>query len=83
MRRRRKITLIALPAIIAAIIIGAVLMIPTPKTVSEPSPRVESPPESPPNLLVVPEVPLGTIAVVLACFFALLIAQKRSKSKLP
>lgn len=80
--RKRRILLIALPALIA-VIISITLLLSAPQTVSEIPPPLESTPETPPNLLVVPEVPLGTIAIVLACFFALLVAQKRSKSKLP
>ena len=85
MGKRRKILLIALPLVIAAII-GAVLLTRTPQTTPESSPPIGSPPENPetpPNILVIPEVPLGTIAILLACFFALFIVQKRSKGKLP
>jgi len=39
----------------------------------------ETPEDLPQNLLVVPEVPLGSLAIVLACFSALLIAQRKSK----
>jgi cytoskeletal protein RodZ len=65
----------------------------TPSTTSTQSPETpetphstadtENPEELPQNLLVVPEVPLGSLAIVLACFSALLIAQRKSKSPLP
>jgi cytoskeletal protein RodZ len=45
--------------------------------------ETETPVEPPENLLVVPEVPLGSLAIVLACFSALLIAQRKTKSPLP
>jgi cytoskeletal protein RodZ len=53
----------------------------TPET-TQPTPSNETPEDLPPNLLVVPEVPLGSLAIVLACFFALLIAQRRPKNPL-
>jgi hypothetical protein len=39
-------------------------------------------PEVPPKLLVVPEVPFGTVAVILACFLALLVIFRKPKIKL-
>lgn len=37
-------------------------------------------PGIPPILLVVPEVPFGTLAIALACFLALLITLRRTKT---
>ena len=38
--------------------------------------------EVPQDLLVVPEVPLGTIATIMACFFALMVSQRKHVAKL-
>jgi len=38
--------------------------------------------EIPPNLFVIPEVPLGTLGIMLAFFFALVISQVKHKVKL-
>ena len=83
MRRKRKALLLASTAVtIVIIIVGITLFAQTPSTAQEASPPEELPSETPPNLLVIPEVPLGTLAIILACFFALIISQMKPKAKL-
>ena len=38
--------------------------------------------EVPPDLMVIPEVPMGTIATIIACFFALMVSQRKHAAKL-
>jgi hypothetical protein len=74
MERRKKL-LLSLAFVVVVIAVGSVLFAQSVQPAVESSPTVpETPTETPPSLLVVPEVPLGTIAVVLACVLALLIA---------
>jgi len=79
LEKRRKILLISLPFVI--LIIVALSLTKMPQPVSETSPSLPSPPEVPQNILVTPEVPLGTIAIVLSCLLALMVAHIRSKDK--
>lgn len=52
-------------------------------TQTNPSDLPEEPTkEVPPDLLVVPEVPMGTIATIIACFFALMVSQRKHAAKL-
>ena len=83
MRRKRKALFLAsTAATIVIIIVGIALLAQTPSAPEE-SPVEELPTEgTPPNLLVIPEVPLGTLAIILACFFALIISQMKPKAKL-
>jgi hypothetical protein len=92
LRKRRRFLLIALVVPILALLIGLFLLgqtpqaLPEPTALTQPSPSTTVPEpveELPSNLLVVPEVPLGPLAIVLICFFALLIVQRRSKSSVP
>jgi hypothetical protein len=83
MRKRERILLVALPVLILAILTGWFLFGQPPQAVSEPAPPatdIVTPEELPNNLLVIPEVPLGPLVIVLTCFVALLIAQRRSKA---
>jgi len=74
--------LLTLPFLIVAVVIGIMLLGQSAPPTSEQSPPPGSPAQPAlPNILVVPEVPLGPITVLVACFVALLIAQKRAKSK--
>ena len=83
MKRKRKALFLASTAVtIVIIIVGIALFTQPPPTAQQESPPVESPTETPPNLLVIPEVPLGTLAIILACFFALIISQMKPKAKL-
>jgi len=84
MGKRKRILLVALPVLMLAILTGWFLFGQPPQAGSEPAPSatdIVNPKELPNNLLVIPEVPLGPLAIVLACFFALLIAQRRSKAQ--
>lgn len=91
MRRKKRILLIALMVLILAIFAGLFLLgqtpqaEPEPATLAQPSPSTTDtePVEVPPTLLVVPEVPLGPLAIVVACFSALLIVLRRPKSSVP
>jgi hypothetical protein len=77
--RRRKMFLGILTTELL-IAIAAVILFQTPSpTESQAAPIVPGP--MPPSLLVVPEVPFGTIAITLACFLALFIVLRRPKSK--
>lgn len=80
--RRRKIVPVSLLTAIAAIIIGILMLGQT----TPQAPIAETPSPSdikiPENLFVVPEVPYGTIAMLLAMLSALLVAQKISRKKL-
>jgi quinol-cytochrome oxidoreductase complex cytochrome b subunit len=80
----KKNRIIALATIIVAIIIIAIALFSQTKPTTPPSSTPEElpPEETPQNLLVVPEVPLGTIAIVSACFFALIISQMKNRTKL-
>ena len=84
MKRKRKALFLASTAVtIVIIIVGITLFAQTPSTAQEASIPEELPTEgTPPNLLVIPEVPLGTLAIILACFFALIISQMKPKAKL-
>ena len=78
MTRRRKKLIAALVA--ASLVIIAILLLNQPPSV----PATQTPPvvpELPPKLLMVPEVPFGTIAIVLACFLALLVLHRKPKIK--
>lgn len=72
---RRAFLLVATVAIIAVFLVGITLL---QNSSAETSPPETSPPETaPPDTFVIPEVPLGTIAVLLASFTAALIARRR------
>jgi hypothetical protein len=74
--RRRKTFL----AILTAELLIAIAMIILGQTPSPPeSQAAPIVPEVPPSLLVVPEVPFGTIAITFACFLALFIALRKTK----
>lgn len=75
----RKNRIMALATIIVAILIVAIAVFAQtkPTTPSSSTPEELPPEETPQNLLVVPEVPFGTIAIVSACFFALIISQMK------
>jgi len=81
--RKIRLIVVSTAVIIALVIFGFALFVQEPSSVQQSSVPEELPPEEiPPNLLVIPEVPLGTIAIVLACFFALVISQMKPKNKL-
>jgi hypothetical protein len=76
--RRKKTFLAALTAEILIAIAIIVLLGHTPSPPeSQAAPII---PEVPPILLVVPEAPFGTIAIALACFLALFIVLRRTRS---
>jgi hypothetical protein len=81
---KRKTYRIVPIAVIVVIILVAIAMFaltapPTPQA----SVPEDLPPEGvPPSILVIPEAPLGTLAITVACFFALVISQIRHKTKL-
>ena len=89
MGKKKKNLLIALPVVIVVILTLWLLFGQTPQAAPAstllPQPTLPiadiETPELPRNLLVVPEVPLGSLAIVLACFVALLISQRRSKGR--
>jgi hypothetical protein len=69
--------------IMVLIILGILLFAQTPATTSQSSDQEELPTdETPQGLLVIPEVPLGTIATISACFLALIISQMKNRTKL-
>lgn len=83
MKRRRKALFLASTAVTIVIIIVGITLFAQPPAAQQESPPVELPAEgTPPNLLVIPEVPLGTLTIILACFFALIISQMKPKAKL-
>lgn len=83
MKRKRKALLLAPTVIaIAIILIGIILIAQPPPAGPQASPLEDVPAESPPNLLVIPEVPLGTLTIILACFSALAISQMKHKPRL-
>jgi len=82
MKKKKRALLGTSVAIVILIIIALALYWQSPSTsVAQSSPHEELPGETPQDLLVVPEVPLGTITIMLACFFALIIAQMRPRTK--
>lgn len=82
MNRKRKTLLLAPTAItIIIILIGIALLAQPPPEAQPASPVEDLPTETPPNLLVIPEVPIGTLAAILACFSALIISQMKRKAK--
>ena len=80
---RKKILIGSAVVIIVLAIVSVAMFGQAPSNPIESSPSEELPTEeTPPNLLVIPEVPLGTLAIILACFSALVISQMKPKSKL-
>ena len=80
---RKKLLMGSSVVIIVLIIVAVALFAQAPSTPTESSAPEELPTEgTPPNLLVIPEVPLGTLTIILACFLALIISQMKSKAKL-
>ena len=77
--RRKKALLAALAVELLIAVAIIVLLGQPPSPTSQATPIV--PGQAPDRLLVVPEVPFGTITIVLACFLALFIILRRSKSK--
>lgn len=76
MKRKRKALLLAPTLIAILFIIAGIVLLGQPPPEAQPTSPVEDvPTETPPNLLVIPEVPLGTLAIMLACFSALVISQ--------
>lgn len=52
-------------------------------TQTSPSDLPEGPTgEVPSDLMAIPEVPMGTIAAIIVCFFALLVSQRKHAAKL-
>lgn len=82
MKRRKPFLIGIAGVIIVLVIVGAALFARTPATPQSSGPEELPGEETPPNLLVIPEVPLGTLAIVLACFSALIISQMKRKAKL-
>lgn len=84
MKKKRKALLLALVAVVIVLsTIGIVLFGQTPSSSTTQSSGPELPTgETPPNLLVIPEVPIGTLAILAACFFALIVSQMKNKAKL-
>lgn len=85
MKKKRKALLLALVAVVIVLsTIGIVLFGQTPSsstTTQSSGPELPTG-ETPPNLLVIPEVPIGTLAILAACFFALIVSQMKNKAKL-
>jgi hypothetical protein len=82
MEKKKKALLGTIATIIIILIIAVGLYWPPAATpVSHTSPSEGLPGEPPQDLLVVPEVPLGTITILLTCFFALIISQIRPRTK--
>lgn len=80
---RKKILIGSAAVIIVLAIVSVAMFSQAPSTPVESSPPAELPTEgTPPNLLVIPEVPLGTLTIILACFLALVISQMKPKAKL-
>jgi len=78
MSRRKKTFLAALTAELLIFVAIIILLGQTPSPhESQAAPVV---PGVPPSLLVVPEVPFGTIAITLACFLALFIVLRKTKT---
>jgi hypothetical protein len=80
-----KKTLLLVLAILITIlmIFGILLFAQTPATTPQSPGQGELPTdETPQGLLVIPEVPLGTIATISACFLALIISQLKNRTKL-
>ena len=76
---RRKKTFLA--ALTAELLIAIAIILLLGQTPSRPQSRAAPiVPEVPPILLVVPEVPFGTLAIALACFLALFITLRRTKT---
>ena len=71
-------------AVIVIIILIAITMfaLTAPPTPQASAPEELPPDDIPPSILVIPEAPLGTLAITVACFFALAISQIRHKNKL-
>ncbi len=82
MKRRRKALLASSAvAVVAVMVIYYLIFTRAPLATSQSHPTEELPAEeAPPNLLVIPEVPLGTLAIVVSCFIALVIGQIKHKS---
>ena len=80
---RKKILIGSAAVIMVLAIVYFAMFGQAPSTSVESSPPATLPTEeTPPNLLVIPEVPLGTLAIILACFLALVISQRKPKAKL-
>jgi hypothetical protein len=78
--RRKKALLAALTVELLIAMAIIILLGQTPSApTSQATPTV--PGQVPPSLLVVPEVPFGTIAIVFACFLAFFIILRRPKIK--
>ena len=77
---RRKKTFFA--ALTAELLIAIAIIILLGQTPSPPESQAAPivPAQVPPILLVVPEVPFGTLAIALACFLALFITLRRTKT---
>ena len=86
--RKIRLIVVSMAVIITLVIFGFTWFAREPSSVQKLSAPEELPLEElpteeiPPNLLVIPEVPLGTIAILLACFFAFIIIQMKPKAKL-
>ena len=79
---RKKFLIGSSSVIIVLIIVAVALFVKAPTSVEPSAPEELPTEETPPNLLVIPEVPLGTLAIILACFLALVISQMKPKAKL-
>ena len=82
MKRKRKALLLAPTLIAILFILVGIVLLGQPPPEAQPTSPVEDVPtdtDAPPNLLVIPEVPLGTLAIILACFSALIISQMRPR----
>ncbi len=80
MRKKTLIGLAALIAVLALVYVAIFSQAPSAPVESSPL-GASSPEDTPPNLLVIPEVPLGTFAVMVACFSAFVISQIKPRSK--
>lgn len=78
--RRKKAFLAAVTAMLLIAIAITILLGQTPLP-PEMSTTTPVPSPIPPSLLVVPEVPFGTIAIVFACFLALFITLRKPRNK--
>ena len=80
----RKILIITSALVITVlIIVGFTLFSQTsPATPQSSAPEELPTEETPTDLLVIPEIPLGTLTIMLACFSALIASQMKHKVKL-
>jgi TRAP-type C4-dicarboxylate transport system permease small subunit len=81
--RKKRIIAFAVGILVIIIVIVMLYAQTIPATPESSIPEELPTEEIPSDLLVIPEVPLGTLGVMLAFFFALVISQVKHKVKLP